>query len=309
MSPLRLRTLILVSLAFALSFASCAAQRDSEITDPGSRTSAVVVGAFNFDESRVLAEVYKQALEIEGIDAVVVGEVASREIMEPALEQGEVDMVPEYLGTAFEFLGGTSRLTSTVDEVHFGLVEAFRERGVQVLKPAPGENRNEFVIRRETSEEHDLTAVSDLAAVDDQLILGGPPECPSRRLCLLGLQGTYGLFFESFLPLDSGGPATLAALKGHEIDVAVLFTTNPALLSPELVILEDDKGLQPPENIVPVVRLDVMERYGALIREALDPVSRLLTDDALRGLNARIAMSGQTPASVADDWLRLQGLK
>ena len=102
---------------------------------------------------------------------------------------------------------------------------------------------------------------SAAATIASQLVLGGPPECPEREPCLLGLQSTYGLTFKEFKPLDVGGPLTVAALEGGSIDVGLLFTSDPSIASKGFVLLEDDKQLQTSDNIAPVVRDEVLTAH------------------------------------------------
>jgi osmoprotectant transport system substrate-binding protein len=135
------------------------------------------------------------------------------------------------------------------------------------------------------------------------MVFGAPPECPERRFCLAGLISVYGLMFKEFRALDAGGPLTIGALEGDEIDVGLLFTTSPAIASSDLVLLVDDRGLQPAENVVPVVRTPVLERYGGRLRHAVDSVSRLLTTEELVGLNREVDVQGATPQDAARRWL------
>ena len=273
------------------------------------RTGAVVVGAFNFSESRVLAEIFKQAVAAAGFEAELLGEVGTREIMEPALEQGQVDLVPEYLGTALTFLDPDAATEfQSPAEAHAELSRQFEERGIEVLSPSPGENRNEIVVTRATQDRYGLRSISDLKRVAGELVLGGPPECPARPLCLQGLESLYGLRFQSFQPLDSGGPATVSALEAGDIDVALLFTTNPAIDIQDFIVLKDDKGLQPAENIVPVIRQEVLDRAGPGLVEAVEEVVSKLTNSALRRLNARAEIDHVPPNVVATEWLQDQGV-
>ena len=272
------------------------------------RTDGVVVGAFNFSESRVLAEIFAQTLRAAGIEAELLGEVGSREIMGPALEQGQIDLVAEYLGTALTFLDPDSGNATGVGPALSRLQALFGERGIEVLTPSPGENRNEIVVTESTAARYHLKTISDLRKVAGELVMGGPPECPSRPLCLQGLERLYGLGFRDFVPLDSGGPATVAALMGREIDVALLFTTNPAIDVNDFVVLRDDKGLQPAENIVPVIRREVIDAHGEALADALGEVTSELTSRELRKLNARAELEHVAPEVVAADWLEQQGV-
>jgi len=257
------------------------------------------VASFNFPESELLGELYAQALDDEGVATVHESALGPRELVAPALEQGRVDVVPEYLGTAYDFFGGEEEPTPA------RLDDLLSERGLTVLEPAPAENQNAFVVTQARSIISNLRAVSDLATVAPTLKLGGPPECPERPFCLLGLERVYGLEFEDFEPLNIGGPLPLASLRGGEVDVVLLFSTDGNLArSDDLVVLEDDRGLQPPENVVPAVRRATLDRLGGRLADAFDRVSLALTTEELRALNQSISLDGEDPADVARRWLR-----
>ncbi len=264
---------------------------------------AVTVGSFGFSESRTIAEIYSQALEARGLIVQRAFDIGSREVVEPALEQGKVDVVPEYLGTALRFLGVERRTNP-----HAALAEAFAPRGVTVLDPAPAENKNGIVLTQATAQRLRARTISDLVPLAPTLVFGGPPECPERPLCLPGLASVYGLRFKAFRPLDSGGPATVAALEGGEIDVALLFTSDGHLATGQFVLLDDDRGLQPAENVVPVVRTAVVERHGAAVVDTLNRVSGELRTQDLTELNRRVDIEGVPAKQAAGDWLRQHGL-
>lgn len=141
--------------------------------------------------------------------------------------------------------------------------------------------------------------------VASQLTLGGPPECPERPFCIPGFQETYGIEFGNFVPLDVGGPLTVEALQNGEIDVALLFSTDPAIQENGWVLLEDDKQLQSAENITPVVRQDAMD---PAIEERLNAISAALTTETMTELNGRVSIDGEDPADVAASFLEENGL-
>lgn len=165
-----------------------------------------------------------------------------------------------------------------------------------------------FVVSRATAARYGLRTISDLLQVASELAFGGPPECPERPLCLAGLERTYGLDFGRFRALDAGGPVTVTALRTGAVDVALLFTTDAALAANEFVLLADDRGLQPAENVTPVVRTEVLEAHGAGFVRVVDSVSELLTTADLRALNARVSLDGESPRDVAAAWLVEHGL-
>jgi len=142
-------------------------------------------------------------------------------------------------------------------------------------------------------------------ALSTMLTLGGPPECPERPFCLLGLQDTYGLEFGEFVPLDAGGPLTVQALTGGNIDVGLLFTSDPAIATSGFVLLEDDKQLQLADNIIPVVRQDVLDANPA-VADLLNTVTSRLTQEELTNLNKAVTVDARPPADVASEWITAQ---
>jgi osmoprotectant transport system substrate-binding protein len=198
---------------------------------------------------------------------------------------------------------GTSDAAATNGELR----RVVAARGLVALNPAPAQDANAFVVTRQTARRFGLRALTDLRSVAPQLTFGGPPECPSRPLCLLGLERRYGLRFKDLVRLDTGGPVTLQALEDGNVDLALLFTTDPAIGGP-LVELADDRRLQPVENVTPLVRREVIDRFGPGVVAQLDAVSRRLTTTDLRHLNALVADGKASVPTVAEQWLSREGL-
>jgi osmoprotectant transport system substrate-binding protein len=282
---------------------ACAADdRDAVSMRPAD--DVITVGSFDFAESVVLAEVYSQALEAGGYDVQRAFGLGPREFVGPALANGLVELVPEYAGTAAEFVSlGTATPTNDPAQTHDELLAASGSGAVTALAAAPAQDANTFVVTRETARRLGIQTLSELADVAGTLTFGGPPECPSRPLCLAGLEERYGIRFADVMSLDAGGPVTLQAVRGGDVDVALMFTTDPAIDSEGLVELIDDRGLQPAENVTPLIRTDLIERWGAQLPALLDGVSATLTTAAVRDLNVAYAASGDA-ATVAADWLR-----
>jgi osmoprotectant transport system substrate-binding protein len=289
--------------------AACGSEPGRESSPSALDDEAITIASFDFSESELLAELYSQALEDEGFSVERAFNLGPREFVMPALVGALVEFVPEYAGTALQFLNlGESSGAADIGSTHDALVRTLDGSGLTVLTPAPAQDANGFVATRETAERLDLHSISDLSDVADDLVLGGPPECPTRPLCLAGLERLYGLMFDDFLPLDAGGPLTRQALAQGHVDVALLFTTDPSILRDDLVLLDDDRGMQPAENVVPLVRKELAERFGPDFVRTVDEVSRLLTTDGLRELNARVATGRLKAPAVAARWLSAEGL-
>jgi osmoprotectant transport system substrate-binding protein len=156
-------------------------------------TGSITVGSTNFGEQEIVAELYAQILESAGADVTKSFKLGAREIVAPSLAKGEIDLYPEYVGTYTLFLDGTATVPTDTAEAVEQLADLAGAQGVVLGAPAPAEDKNGFVVTRTTADKYDLQKVSDLAGVPDELVLGGPPECPERPLCAIGLEQTYGL--------------------------------------------------------------------------------------------------------------------
>ncbi len=294
------RPLGVLVVTVALVAAACSSD-SGEIDGP-----TIKIGSANFSESALVAEIYAQALEAEGYSVDRKLNIGSREIYKPALESGELDLLPEYIGTMLTFLGGEASSDSAA--THSALQAAWEPEGISILDFAPAQDKNGLVVTKATAEELGVSRTSDLANFNGTLVFGGPPECPNREFCLIGLQSLYGLDFLEFKPLDVGGPITVTALESGEIDVALLFTSSGVILAKEFVLLEDDKGLQPAENLAPAVRTEILDAYGDRFANVLNAVSSVLTTTELIALNKAVEVDGEDPDKVAADWLDALGL-
>jgi osmoprotectant transport system substrate-binding protein len=285
---------------------STAAPRADAVHD-----DAITVGSFDFAESSVVAELYAEALEDAGFAVHRDFDLGSRELVGPSLVAGLVEVVPEYAGTALQFHSlGTVAGSSDAVATHAALDAVLRKRGLAALAASPAQDANTFVVTRSTAARLSLASLTDVAPVSGTLRFGGPSECPSRPLCLVGLRRSYGIDFgDHFVRLDTGGPVTRQALADGLVDVALLFTTDPSLAAGgDLVELSDDRGLQPAENITPVVHRSVVDHFGERAVAALDRVSAAMTTADVRSLNDSMRQPGASLASVAHAWLTAEGL-
>jgi osmoprotectant transport system substrate-binding protein len=196
----------------------------------------VVVGAFNFSESATLANIYAEVLGAAGFDASV-KTVGNREVAEPALEKGTIDVMPEYVGTLTEFInqaengaGAEPVASGDLDATVQGLTSLGEQVGLVFGEPSPAQDQNAFAVTQAFAEEYGVATLSELAEkCGSGLVLGGPPECPERPFCQPGLEETYGLTFDSFSALDAGGPLSKTALKQGKVSVALVFSSDAAL--------------------------------------------------------------------------------
>lgn len=274
----------------------------------GPGRGVITVGSFNFPESELLAYLYAGALAGQGYPVRVLPDLGSRELVDPALMAGLIQVVPEYTGSALEFAGlGQQPATASVPATDRRLTRSLAQRDIRTGRPAAAQDGNAIVVTAATAARYHLHTIADLRPVARQLVFGGPPECAERADCLPGLRRDYGLRFRRFLPLDAGGPLTRQALVAGDINVALLFSTDPIIPAQHLVVLADNRQLQPAENIVPVVRRETAARYPGLLA-VLDAVSARLSTAVLVSLDDQVQLHGQAARAAAQTWLRGESL-
>ncbi len=301
MAPTRLFTLLAAALVVLVAACSPAA--------PSGPKPKIIMGSANFPEQVVLGELYAQVLEGSGYTVDRKLNLGNREITAPALEKGEINIYPEYLATYLTYLTkDASKASSNPAETRKALEIALKDKNIVLMDHAAGQNQNAFVVTKATADKHGLKNISDLSKVNNQLVLGGPPTCPERPFCQLGLKATYGLDFKDFKALDTGGPLTIEALKASQIDVALLFSTDANIAVQGLVVLTDDKGLQRSDNVGPVVRQDILNQAPE-IKDILNKVSSKLTTSELIALNKSVGVDKKDAKDVAAAWLKQMNIK
>jgi osmoprotectant transport system substrate-binding protein len=230
--------------------------------------------------------------------------LGSREVVEPILEQGYVDLVPEYAGSVLQFTSlGRIRPTSSLGFERAGLARSLAPRGLVALASAPAQDQNAVVVKATTAVRRHLLTISDLVPLAGAMTFGAPAECLVRDLCLKGLERLYGLRFGHTVALDAAGTYTVSSLQTGDIDAGLLFSTDGRIPAAGLVALVDDRNLQPAENVTPVIRRVVLDRFGAHLRDVIDAVSAQLTSVVLTTLNRQVTVAGLPAARVAARWL------
>jgi osmoprotectant transport system substrate-binding protein len=294
-----------VAACLALVLAACGGDDALEGGTQPNEQSSVTVGSTNFSEQLILAQMYAAVLEKAGVDVTVRPNLGNREVVFPALEKGEIDLLPEYNGSVLSFLNPDATQT-TSEEVNTALTPLLDGKGLVALQQSPAEDKDGWAVTKETADRYGLAKVSDLKGKAGQLVVGGPPELETRPAGLPGLKKVYGIEdFKEFKALDAGGPLTTSALNKGDIDVGRVFTTQGAIDEFGWVVLEEDKPLQPAQNIVPIGRKDAMTDQ---VKQALDAISAKITTEELIKLNKLVDVDKQDPEKVANDWLTQQGL-
>ncbi|GIW20760.1 MAG: glycine/betaine ABC transporter substrate-binding protein [Chloroflexota bacterium] len=282
-------------------------------TPGGGSKPTIRIGSDGFYESALMAEIYAQVLEANGYPVERKLKLGSRKVRQPALEAGEIDLAPEYLGSGLGFYDA-SKISGDPAANKQALQEILNGKGggITVLGFTPGEDTNAFVVRSDTAAKYGLAKMSDLAAVQDELRWGLPPECETNPLCRGALETAYGIRWPpKQLELLAACDAPIAeALNNGAVDVAELCSTQPAIAQFGFVVLDDDKQTQPAENIAPLVRNDYLSKLSdrAAFEKLLDDVSAKITTEVLTELGVKVAVEQQSEAAVAKEWLTANGL-
>jgi osmoprotectant transport system substrate-binding protein len=274
---------------------------------------SLTISAQDFTEGQILAAMYDELLSNAGYDTTV-KLVGTRDVYMPELQNGGVDVVPEYISAIADFLNTTQNgpnakpvTTNDPQESLDALKPLADAAGITMLKPAEATDQNAFAVTEEFASENNLKTLSDLAAMGEPITLASPPDCEGRTDCQAGLEDVYGLDIEKILPLGYGTPQTIDSVTSGESDLGEVATTQGDLQESGLVILEDDKGIQPAQNIIPAVNTDFLNEHPD-VADVLNPLSEVLTTDDLTELNGRVALNRELPEDVAKDYLQQQGL-
>ena len=300
------KLLIAALVAAAVVASACGGGGGGTATKPD-----VIVGSTNFYEQITLGELYSQILEANGYKVTRKFNLGARDIVYPALKSGQINVLPEYLATLLAFVdkdGKIAKPTTDKNETLTGLKKALDPEGLTALDAADATDQNGFVVTKDTATSKNLKKLSDLQPVAPTMTLGGPAECPQRPFCLLGLMSVYGLKFKDFKALDVGGPLTVTALEGKQVDVGLILTSDPSIVAKGFVLLDDDKHLQLADNLAPVVRKDLISKDDGTLTKLLNSVSAKLTQAELNDMNKQVAVDKADSKVVAAAWLKKQGL-
>lgn len=267
---------------------------------------AVKIGSKNFTEQFVVAEIYAQALEKAGVEVERRLNLGATLVAHTALTNGEIDLYPEYTGTALAAVA-KGDLSGSADKI-YGEVKDYYEKNLKLtlLEPTQINNGYAIITLPETAEKYKLKTLTDLGPVSKDLTFGAEAGFGERKDGLPGLKQTYGIEFKEFKIFAKLG-IRYSALTAKDLDVSYGFATDWQISENKLVVLADDKNLFPPYYLVPVVRQDMLAK-NPKIAEVLNKISPLLNNENMRELNAKVDRDKEEPADVAEEFLKAQGI-
>ena len=302
------RTRLILATALttaALALSACGSGGDplAAPADSPAATDTIVVGSADFAENALLAEIYAGALTAKGVKVTKKLNIGSRETYIPGLEDGSIDLIPEYSGVLLQYFKKDATETSSED-VYKALPAAVPAQ-LTVLEQSTAEDKDAIVVTKETADKYSLKSIADLAPVAKDIVFGGPAELKTRPTGLPGMKKIYGLEYKSFKSLDAGGPLTINALKKGQVQAADVFSTDPNIPANNWVVLDDPKFLFAAQNVVPLIN---KAKATPTVTAALNAVSSKLTTPVLADLVKKVVLDKGDPETVAKEFLSTNGL-
>ncbi|MFB7883995.1 glycine betaine ABC transporter substrate-binding protein [Microbacterium sp. NPDC056057] len=297
----RLAAVLAGTAVAALALAGCASSDPlgGDSTDSGSTpdSSTIVIGSQAYYSNEIIAEIYAQALEGAGFTVERNFNIGQRDTYIPSLEDGSIDLFPEYTGNLLQFFDPQTTAT-TSDDVYAALKDALPD-GLTVLDQSPATDQDSYNVTAAFAEEHSLTSIADLAGIEG-LVLGGAPELEERPYGPKGLKDLYDVD----VTFNATADTTVDELVAGNIQVANVYSADPRIKTDDLVTLEDPKGLFLASNVVPVVNADIADE----IADVINAVSAALTPEGLVALNVESTVDQRSSEDIAKDWLAANGL-
>jgi osmoprotectant transport system substrate-binding protein len=294
----------------ALALAACGANNNPTAPPAGggggSTGSAggggsITVGSADFSESQVLGEIYAGAIKAKGVSVASKPNIGSRDVYIKALQDGSIDIVPEYTGSLLTFLKGTA--PSQEPDAVYTALKSTLPADLVVLDKSTAEDKNSMVVTKDTQAKYSLKSIADLAAHQADITVAAPPEFQTRQQGLVGLKSEYSFTPANFLPLK--GAAIVNALKNGQAQAANIFSTDPSIPANGFVTLEDPKLLFGSDNVVPLIRKD---KVNDTITAALNAVSAKIDTATLTDLVKQVDVDKKDASAVAKDFLAKNGL-
>jgi osmoprotectant transport system substrate-binding protein len=300
-----------ILLTLVLAVAACGSSGTSKTTTakgPGAGKPAVTFGTKNFPEQFLLGELYAQALRAKGFHVNLKSDVGATEIIYRALTLGTLDAYPEYTGILRTVIGGKNVRAANAADAYRQARQVAASEGIVMLNPTPFVDRDALAVKPAFASRYHLRSIPDLAKVPRPVRISGAPEFRTRLEGFIGLREVYGLHNIVFRSQRIG--TQYAALDARTVDAADVFTTDGQLTSSSsYVVLKDPQNMFGFQNVAPLVRQKVLDVQGPAFAKILDAVSATLTTRVMRQMNASVMLQGQSPATVADEFLRAHHLK
>jgi len=276
----------------------------------GSSKPTIKLGSDGFYESKIMAEIYGQALEHNGytVDRTGIG-LASRKVSAPALESGQIDLKPEYIGSGLAYYDSTKTTGDpATNAAALQTILNGKGGGITVLNYSPAADQNAFVVTAATATKYHLATMSDLTAVATTLKFGVAKDCSTNPVCAAAIKTSYGVDLSNAIPLSACDQPMVDALTGGTIQVGELCSTQPDIAKNGWVVLTDDKHTQPADNLAPLIRNDYLAKVDKTsFEKILNDISAKMTTADLTKLNAEFVFDKKDVSTIAKEWLTTNG--
>jgi osmoprotectant transport system substrate-binding protein len=260
----------------------------------------VIVGSQNFSESTLLAYIYGDALKKAGFPVTFKTDIGPRATVQPALQSGQINFEPEYVGNLLADFYDSSAGAMSAQATAAALKPYLAKHNLEEGNVSQAADSDAIAVNSATESKYHLSSIAQLAPIADQLSFGGPPECRTRVTCIPGLEKDYGIHFKNFVELDAVGPLTINALKGNQVQVARLDTSDPSIKKYHFTVLADPKHFQDAGNIIPEFAKSIATTQ---LLSVVNTVSATLTTNDLINMNSQIENSQESPATVAQNYV------
>lgn len=296
--------------ALALAVAACGSSNKTNTTKStggsGAGKPPIVIGDKNFPEENILGALYATALRAKGYKVTLKDNIGSTELTYKALTSGQIGMFPEYIGNIVSVIAGKTTSPPTAAATYQEGKAYLAQHGYALLAMTPFSDSDVVVTKVAYATAHHLTSVADLAKLGKSVKLAAEPEYATRFSGLIGLKKDYGVV-PDFVPLATSA-LVYQAVNSGQVQAGDVFTTDPQLKSGAYTLLADPKGIFGFENVAPIVDTKLITQEGPAFASTLDKVSELLTLPAIQRMNAAVILDKQSPASVAEQFLKANGL-
>lgn len=297
---------LVAGLTAALAMTACGGSSNPLATNsaPASPSGTIVVGGSGgFVESQLIGEIYYEALTAKGIKASTNLNLGSREVYFPALEQGSIDLMPEYTGTLLQYLNSKATQVSTPDV--YAALQKTLPNGLIALDQATAQDKDAVVVTKATAQQYNAKSIADLAPHCGDIAFGGTPEFLTRIDGVPGLKKHYNCTFKGYTQLQAGTVTALALQQG-KVQAADIFTTDPSIAADGFVVLEDPANNFAAQNVVPIIN---SKKATDQVKQVLNAVQAKLDTATLADLDSQLnAPSKPDVSTVAKQWLSKVGL-
>jgi osmoprotectant transport system substrate-binding protein len=301
-------------VATACSNSSPSGSSSNSTSGGGGDKGTVVISGQNFGEMQIMASMYQQVLQHAGYTVPTPKLVTTRDTYVPELKKGTVDVVPDYLAGMADFLNTSANgpnapviSTHSPQATLKKLKPLATAANITMLKPAKATDQNAFAVTTKFAKQNHLTTLSDLAGLKQPIVLAAPPDCKGRSDCEGGLTKVYGLDITKIIPLDYDSAAAKDSVTKGESQLGEVATTDAALSQEGLTALQDDKGIQPAQKLIPATNTAFIKAHPD-VATILDKLSATLTTADLAQMDMQVAVNRQQPADVAKSYLQSKGL-